>query len=234
MSRTERLLRLMQLLRERKYPVKGEILAENLGISLRSLYRDIRTLQAQGVRVQGEAGLGFLLLPGYTLPPLSFSEEELEALVLGSRWVMRKTDRRLASAAHHALLKIRDVLPEERRRDLELEHLRIVEDATAFPEPIDLSIVRQAIRKERKLEIQYRSEAGVLSKRIVWPIAIGYLERLRVLAAWCETRKDFRHFRSDLILKVQALPQEIPHPRSLLLARWKKTQKGLLETTDTI
>ena len=97
MSRAERLLQLMQTLRRHRQPVTGKALAEELGISLRTLYRDIASLQAQGASIEGEAGLGYVLTPGFTLPPLMFSEEEIEALVLGSRWVAERTDLSLGS-----------------------------------------------------------------------------------------------------------------------------------------
>ncbi|MGL4604361.1 MAG: helix-turn-helix transcriptional regulator, partial [Iodobacter sp.] len=103
MSRAERLLALMQKLRLYQYPVSGQILAQELGISLRTLYRDIASLQAQGARIEGEAGLGFVLRPGFTLPPLMFSVEEIEALALGARWVSSRADHPLGLAAKDAL-----------------------------------------------------------------------------------------------------------------------------------
>src|ERR1700689_3743944 len=104
MSRTERLLDLLQILRRHRSPITGPALAVELGVSLRTLYRDIATLRGQGARVDGEPGLGYLLRPGFTLPPLMFSVEELESLVLGSRWgVRRSNDRSLAAAARDAL-----------------------------------------------------------------------------------------------------------------------------------
>src|SRR5580693_9210891 len=99
LSRSERLLALLQALRRRRRPVSGRALAEELGVSLRTLYRDIASLQAQGADIVGEAGVGYVLLPGFLLPPLMFSEDEIEALVLGSRWVAKRTDDRLGGAA---------------------------------------------------------------------------------------------------------------------------------------
>src|SRR5689334_17148542 len=106
MSRVQRLLDLIQILRRHRQPVAGETLASELAISLRTLYRDIATLQAQGARIDGEPGLGYILRPGFMLPPLMFSEEEIEALVLGSRWVAERGDSRLGDAARNALAKI--------------------------------------------------------------------------------------------------------------------------------
>src|SRR6188768_1153433 len=106
MSRTERLFDLIQILRRHRYPVSGITLAQELGISLRTLYRDISSLQAQGAEIKGEPGMGYILQPGFMLPPLMFSEEEIEALVLGSRWVHQRADRALADAAANVLAKI--------------------------------------------------------------------------------------------------------------------------------
>ena len=119
MSRAERLLELMQNLRLRRRPVAGQALAEELGVSLRTLYRDIGALQAQGARIEGEAGFGYVLKPGFTLPPLMFSLEEVEALALGARWVEGRADAGLTKAARGALAKIAAVLPPERAEALD-------------------------------------------------------------------------------------------------------------------
>jgi predicted DNA-binding transcriptional regulator YafY len=224
MSRAERLLSLMQLLRRHRYPAPGKALASEIGVSLRTLYRDIQALQNQGAPIDGEAGVGFLLRPGYTLPPLNFTEEEIEALVLGSRWVQRRTDARLGGAAREALVKIRAVLPPDRLAALELDSLSVVPAQDPIKETIDLGTVRQALRQERKLAIRYKGESGKTTQRVVWPVALGYLERWRVLAAWCELRNDFRHFRSDRITKITLLDQRLPRRRSELLKAWKATQ----------
>jgi len=119
MSRSQRLLALMEILRRHRYPLSGAMLAQQLGISLRSVYRDIATLQQQGASIEGEAGLGYVLRPGFTLPPLMFSEDEIEALVLGSRWVASRADTKLARAAENALSKINAVLPATLREHCE-------------------------------------------------------------------------------------------------------------------
>jgi predicted DNA-binding transcriptional regulator YafY len=115
MSRSARLLDLLQLLRRHRQPVSGDNLARELGISIRTLYRDIATLQAQGADITGEPGIGYILKPGFMLPPLMFSEDELEALVLGSRWVSKRAGGPLGKAAENALAKIASVLPKDLR-----------------------------------------------------------------------------------------------------------------------
>ena len=119
MSRAERLLDLLQTLRRHRLPVSGHRLAADLGVSLRTLYRDIATLQAQGAEIEGEPGIGYVLKPGFMLPPMMFSQDEIEALVLGSRWVARATDSRLAAAGADALAKIAAVLPADMREAVE-------------------------------------------------------------------------------------------------------------------
>src|SRR5581483_10932102 len=119
MSRAQRLLDLIQILRRHRFPVAGTSLADELGISLRTLYRDIETLKAEGAHIDGEPGVGYVLRPGFMLPPLMFSEEEIEALVLGSRWVAERADKPLSEAARNALAKIAAVLPEDLKDGIE-------------------------------------------------------------------------------------------------------------------
>lgn len=222
MSRSQRLLDLLQLLRRYRYPVSGSTLSEELGISLRTLYRDIATLQAQGAAIDGEAGVGYILRPGFVLPPLMFTTEELEALVLGSRWVARRGDGPLSLAARDALAKIANVLPDELRADLDASTLLVGPNKPL--EDNDLPTIREAIRKERKIHIDYQDQAGQSSSRILWPFALGFFERVRVVVAWCELRQDFRHFRTDRLASVTALEERYPRSRQRLLQEWKESQ----------
>ncbi len=223
MSRAERLLDLMQVLRRHRIPVSGRHLAEETGVSLRTLYRDIASLQAQGAAIEGEPGLGYVLRPGFTLPPLMFREEEIEALVLGMRWVATRTDGPLASAAGDALAKIAAVLPAELRERLDTSTL-IVGPAEAVPECIDLAALRGAIRAQHKVTIRYRDAGGAGSERMIWPFALGFFERVRVVVAWCETRNDFRHFRTDRIETLTLTGERYARPRHALLREWRALQ----------
>jgi predicted DNA-binding transcriptional regulator YafY len=198
MSRSQRLLELIQILRRHRRPVSGQVLAAEIGVSLRTLYRDIATLQAQGASIEGEAGIGYILKPGFMLPPLMFSEDEIEALVLGSRWVAKRADPRLALAASNALAKIAAVLPADLREDLDSSTLLVGSSSTETP-GVDLALVRAAIRAERKLSFAYTDAQGTASQRTVWPFALGFFEKVRMLVAWCETRQDFHHFRTERI-----------------------------------
>jgi len=222
MSRTERLLDLLQILRGHRTPVSGATLAADLNISIRTLYRDIATLQGQGAEIEGEPGLGYVLRPGFMLPPLMFSIDELEALVLGIQWVGRQTeDSRLTRAAGNALSKIGAVLPEEMRREIDSGTLYVT---SRRPEPvqIDPALLRDAIRREIKLRIGYRDDAGADTERVIWPFVIGFFEQHKVVGAWCELRNDYRHFRLDRIASAAATGERAPRRRHAMLKEWRE------------
>ncbi len=224
MSRTERLFNLLQLLRRHRYPVTGEFLASELGVSLRSIYRDIMTLQAQGAQIEGERGIGYILRPGFILPPLMFSEDEIEAIVLGSRWVANRGDTELQRAAQNALSKISAVLPTKLREQLEASGLLIAPGQVAQGKDDDLVLIRKAIRLEKKLFLKYEDVHQNKSDRIIWPLAIGYFDETRILIAWCEKRGDFRHFRTDRITHLELQNQPFPQRRQALLKKWRIAQ----------
>jgi predicted DNA-binding transcriptional regulator YafY len=222
MSRSERLLSLLQVLRRHRQPVSGTALAAETGVSLRTVYRDIATLQAQGADIEGEAGVGYVLRPGYLLPPLMFSREEIEALMLGFRFVEKRTDEATAAAARDAIAKIEAVLPEDLRRDMADVGLLVGPGPTPPAQRVDLQILRQAIRAERPLLISYRDRGDSSTQRTVWPIAVSYFDDARVLVAWCTLRRDFRHFRTDRIASAEVLDIRYPRRRATMLREWKK------------
>ncbi len=224
MSRAERLLELMQSLRLRRRPVAGSALAEELGVSLRTLYRDIESLKAQGARIEGEAGLGYVLKPGFTLPPLMFTLDEVEAMALGARWVQGRADEGLKSAAQNALAKIAAVLPPERAAALDWPTLLAGAGAAGAAELAALPVVREALAHERKVKFAYADKDGRPSDRIVWPVAVGFFDSARMLAAWCETRQAFRHFRLDRMAAVAVLDQKLPKARRTLLKDWRRAE----------
>ncbi len=225
MSRSERLLALLQALRRHRRPVSGKVLATELGISLRTLYRDIGSLQAQGADIEGATGLGYVLRPGFMLPPLMFAEDEIEALVLGSRWVAERADPALAMAARNALTKIAAVLPAELGDLLDASALLVGPGGPAAAGGVDLAAIRRAIRAERKLGITYREGKGAVSQRTVWPFALGFFERVRVVVAWCELRQGFRHFRTDRIAAVSGIEARYPRRRQALLKQWREAER---------
>jgi predicted DNA-binding transcriptional regulator YafY len=223
MSRAQRLLDLIQILRRHRFPVAGTSLADELGISLRTLYRDIDTLKAQGAHIDGEPGIGYILRPGFMLPPLMFSEEEIEALVLGGRWVAAQTDEPLGKAARNALSKIAAVLPDDLQRSLETSSL-LVPTQRAAAGVTELPAIREAIRTERKLRITYSDEQDNRTSRTIWPFALGFFERIRMVAAWCEMRQDYRHFRTDRIRSLKITEARYPRRRLAMLREWRSRE----------
>ncbi len=228
MSRATRLLDLLQLLRRYRQPVSGHALAGELNISLRSLYRDIETLRGQGAHIEGEAGIGYVLRPGMMLPPLMFTPEEMEAILLGSKWVAQRADARLGEAAENALAKIRAVLPADMAEMLDAGGLLVGKGAPIIAGTIDLALVREALRKERKLMIGYADGKGAVTDRTVWPVALGFFDQVRMLAAWCELRQDYRHFRIDRIRTASLVDERPPRRRRVMFKEWRE-REGLGE-----
>jgi predicted DNA-binding transcriptional regulator YafY len=224
-TRSERLFALIQALRRHRRPVTAQQLAAELSVSVRTIYRDIETLVAQGASIAGESGVGFVMRPGFTLPPLMFSDEEIEALILGSRWVAQLPDAPLARAAADAVAKMIAVLPDRLRQQVEDAGLFAVPRNAAALDRIDVSVVRRAIREQRKLRIVYLSDDERETVRVVWPIAVAFFERVRVVVAWCELRQAFRHFRTDRIASVESTGDAFPRPRAQLLSDWREAAR---------
>ncbi|GAB3452150.1 YafY family protein [Massilia terrae] len=222
MSRTGRLFQLMDALRGNRRPVTAAALAEKLAVSERTIYRDIQALSQLGAPVEGSAGVGYLLRAGFFLPPLMFDADELEALVLGARWVKHQGDDALADAAKRALAKIATATPSD-LRDHMAETSLWVPVGPAGKKTTDQFVrpAREAIRRQCKLRIDYRNENGVQSERTVWPFALAYFQDRRILAAWCELRAANRHFRVDRIAGVHATDERYPRRRHDLLREWR-------------
>lgn len=223
MSRAERLLALLQILRRHRHPVSGAVLARDLGISLRTVYRDIASLQAQGAHIDGAAGMGYVLRPGFNLPPLMFAPDEIEALVLGTRWVADRADTRLAAAARDALAKIAAVLPADLRQELESSALIVGPGEPIAAGDAEIIAIRAAIRDECKLAVSYCDLDGRQTSRTIWPFALAFFDRARVVAAWCELRAAIRHFRCDRITALSITPTRYPRRRHALLREWRES-----------
>jgi predicted DNA-binding transcriptional regulator YafY len=225
MSRAERLLDLLQRLRSHRFPVSGATLARELNVSLRTLYRDIGALQAQGAGIDGEPGVGYVLRPGFLLPPLMFSDDEIEALVLGSRWVADRADARLGEAAKGALAKIAAVLPAELRHDPDTSALLVGPGAPLAAGAAHLPTIRRAIRNERKLDITYKDLRERTTTRTVWPFALAFFDRVRMMVAWCELRDGYRHFRTDRVTALVPTDTRYPRRRQALLKEWRALEQ---------
>lgn len=220
-QRAARLLYLLDELHRRRKPVSGARLAELLGVSLRTIYRDIDSLRGQGAEIAGDPGIGYQLRPGFMLPPMMFSTEEFEAVVLGARWVAAHGDPELAEAARTAMDRIASALPDTLRLQVETSGLFAPDWTPSPPEPW-VSTLRRAIREEHVVRIRYADAAGRATDRDVWPFAMAFLAETRLLAAWCELRRDFRHFRADRVLALEDTGVRYPERRHRLLRRWRQ------------
>ena len=219
MTRAERLLALLQSLRARRRPVDGATLAAETGVSLRTVYRDIDALRAQGARIDGEAGVGYVLRPGFLLPPLMLSPDAAAALALGARCVAARGDAALAEAAEAARAKISAVLPEAAAREVEDSAL-MIGPRFAPPYAVDAQILRGAIRAGRALRIAYADAEGRETVRDIWPVTLAFFDAVEVVAAWCALRGGFRNFRADRIRSAETLGR-YPRRRADLEREWR-------------
>jgi predicted DNA-binding transcriptional regulator YafY len=215
MRRADRLFEILQILR-RKKTARAVDIADELEVSIRTVYRDIADLMAQGVPIEGEAGIGYILRAGFDLPPLMFNETEIEALLLGARIVQSWADAELAKSAADVIAKVRAVLPGDQRPRIDALTLWAPADHAREPVSIDQAALRRAIRERRKVAFRYRAQSGDMagksSSRLVRPRLLAFYGPVWLLAAWCETRKDFRVFRldrmSDMAVRVERFRAE--------------------------
>ncbi len=223
MDKTERLFAIMDALRRHRRPVTAAALAEEQGVSVRTLYRDVQTLIGLGAPIDGEAGVGYLLKPGFFLPPLMFSAAELEALVLGARWVESRPDPALSAAARNALGKIATATPQDLRdriSDTALWPVRTWSPAPTPPQPV-LGTLRDAIREEQVLTIRYVDEHDATTERDIWAVTLAYYEEKQILVAWCTLRDGFRNFRTDRITAAHPAQGRFGRRRSVLAREWE-------------
>jgi len=203
MRRADRLFQIVQVLRHKRVATAAEI-AARLEVSERTIYRDMRDLSRSGVPILSEAGVGYRLLQGFDLPPLMFTEDEIEALVLGARMVQKFADPHLVRAADSVIEKVEAVIPDRiayRLRQTQLFALNFKpDDATAER----LAVLRVAVRQRRKVSFSYTDNDGKSSDRTVRPLALSFLAPIWLLTAWCELREGFRNFRADRIGRIEA------------------------------
>jgi predicted DNA-binding transcriptional regulator YafY len=214
-------LNLVEEFRKRRRPASGEDLARAVGVSIRTLYRDIASLRTMGADVAGEPGVGFVLRSGFLLPPVMFTAEEVDALVLGSRLVVDRADKQMAEAARRAMAKLSAVMPNDLSDRIDAQHMFVWSAADAVRETIDMTVLRRAIQVERKLRVTYKDTKGAASDRVVWPFLLGYFDGRRILAAWCENRNDIRHFRTDRMTSITETTTRYPRRRQDLIKDWR-------------
>lgn len=226
MRRADRLFQIIQILRRANRPVTAGALAEELETSKRSVYRDIAALVGQRVPVRGEAGIGYVLESGFDLPPLMLTSDEVEAAVLGAQWVAGHGDPALARAAGDLIAKIAVAVPANLRPLILDAGARTPPGWKIPPDGLDVAQARAWMRTGRKIALTYRDNEGRETRRIIWPIVIGYYEAVRILVGWCELRQAFRHFRIDRVVSAEFLNERFPGRPSLLRTQWLATLKG--------
>lgn len=236
MSRTSRLFDLIKVLRARRMPVTALDLSHELGISARSVYRDIETLRSLGAPLEGQAGIGYCLRDGFFLPEFAFSPDELDALILGLGWVRQRADPTLAQGSESALAKILSAGKNSPATVDGPPALAAAASASERVDPPQAACLRDAIRRQRKVAIRYEDAQGSSTERTVWPIAIVYFDDVRLLAAWCEHRSAFRHFRVDRLQVRTVFEERYPGRRQAIITRWRQQDRdwrSFLTVSDT-
>jgi len=226
--RADRLFEIIQILRTASGPVTADSLARRIEVTPRTIYRDIATLQARRVPIEGAAGIGYVLRRGFDLPPLMFTLEEIDAIALGTRLVKRVRDRKLRRAADSVLSKVTSILPDDLRADPAASALYVSEGDTPA-NAVDLSEVRTAIRRARKMRITYVDDRQRRTRRTVWPVALAYYVDATLIGAWCELRRDWRSFRVDRIAAARTLDQSFDNKGNRLTAQWLALPKERTE-----
>jgi predicted DNA-binding transcriptional regulator YafY len=204
MRRADRLFQIVQQLRGRRLTTARH-LADKLGVSERTIYRDIRDLTLSGVPIEGEAGVGYVLRRGFDIPPLMFDRDEIEALVVGARMVQAWGGVKLAEAAREALVKIETALPADLKREINRSRLFALDVRSGPALQAALDQVRQGINERHKIVCSYRREDGQASRRVLQPLGLYFWGSVWTLAAWCELRQDFRSFRVDRMSEIRVL-----------------------------
>ncbi len=216
MRRADRLFQIVQLLRRRRLTTAAQI-AERLEVSERTVYRDIRDLALSGVPVQGEAGVGYRLGKDFDLPPMMFSVDEIQALVLGARMVESWGDEELRSAARAVLTKVEAVLPPSKRHRVQDTALFSLSFRISPEVRASVGTLRKAIDDRVRVQLDYADATGRPSGRTVCPLGLYFWGAVWTLGAWCELRQDFRNFRLDRIAEAVSLDETFAYesPRTL-------------------
>lgn len=225
MRRSDRLFDIIQRLRSASKPTTAAELAGELEVTPRTVYRDIATLQARRVPIEGAAGVGYLLRRGFDLPPLNFTIDEAEAIAVGARLVQRLKDPKLQDAARSVLAKVAVVVPERLRPHIADAPIYVSPGIAAEAEGADLAEVRAAIRDSAKLYISYADEKGRRTNRTIWPIAMAYYVDVTLVGAWCELRADYRNFRVERILSSRLLDERFDQDNGRLFREWSALPK---------
>lgn len=226
MARSDRLFRLLQAMRTLPAPVTAARLAQETGVSVRSLYRDIDSLRAAGARIDGERGYGYRLTEDYALPPQTLDRLEIEALALGMAEVRGMGDPDIAAAAASVLAKVAATLPDDREQNLFHAVSKVYRPEARYSPMQGLGLVRRACWREEALAIRYMDERGAATTRTILPLALVYTERRLVVLAWCRLRESFRMFRIDRIVEAQVQGESFRPGRAALLRTYLEALEG--------
>ena len=232
MRRADRLFQIVQLLRRRRTVTTAKEIARKLEISERTVYRDISDLVLAGTPIDGEAGVGYRIRPGYDLPPLMFDREEIQALVLGVRIVRQVGDPALARASESILSKVATVLPKELEPLLADTRLFATTRVRGSHAADALAVTREGLTSQRRIRMRYTDERGEATERTVRPLGVFFWGKTWTLAAWCEMRVGFRNFRLDRVGEATLLDRFEEEPgRTLrdLLAQYGPEAVELLD-----
>jgi len=225
MRRADRLFDIIQRLRAASKPTTAARLAEELEVTERTVYRDIATLQARRVPIEGAAGVGYVLRKGFDLPPLMFTIDEVEAIAVGARLVRRLKDPKLQEAADAVLAKVGVVVPERLRPHVADAPIYVSPGIAAEAKGADLAEIRAAIRDSRKLYVAYADGRGRRTNRVIWPIAMAYYVDVTLVGAWCELRTDYRNFRVERIVSSRVLDEHFDQDSGRLFREWSALPK---------
>jgi len=219
LRRADRLFDILRILRAAARPVTAASIADELEVTMRTVYRDIATLQARRVPIEGAAGIGYVLRRGFDLPPLMFTEDEAEAIAVGVRMLARTGDPGLQKAAERVLSKVTLVVPDPLRDYLTAAPVYVSKSGAPVPAQRDLpATIRRAIRDRRKMHIAYQDEDGLETRRVIQPFAVAYYVEATLVCAWCELRNDIRHFRTDRVVSAEVLGEGFSIPKKVIAA----------------
>jgi predicted DNA-binding transcriptional regulator YafY len=219
LRRADRLFDILRVLRAAPRPVTAASLADELEVTVRTVYRDIATLQARRIPIEGAAGIGYVLRRGFELPQLMFTEDEAEAIAVGVRMLARTGDPGLQKAAESVLSKVTLVVPDPLRDYLRATPVYVSKSGAPVPVQRDLpTVIRHAIRGSYKMRIDYQDEGGCRTNRVIQPFAVAYYVEATLVCAWCELRNDIRHFRTDRIVAAAVLDQTFKIPDAVIAA----------------
>ena len=220
LRRADRLFDILRILRSAAHPLTAAAIADELEVTVRTIYRDIATMQARRIPIEGAAGIGYVLRHGFELPPLMFTVDEAEAIAVGMRMLARTGDPGLQRAAESVLSKVTLMVPDLLREYLSAMPVYVSKSGAPVPARRDLpSVIRHAIRDSRKMRISYEDEGGRRTRRVIQPFAVAYYVEATLVCAWCELRKDIRHFRTDRVLGAEVLDEGFTIPEAVI-ADW--------------